>query len=250
MDVSNTPTLALVDKWRTPDVIPHLPRQHGEDKEDGQHTPGGLIEQKLKVVPPQVDQATHQSKQDQEGHGACVVGWSEHTYIHLCPLIDPSGNGFPREANSLYIHVVLLFWLALWWEVDECWSTIQIHTLESLTTFIKVDHGKEHFARIELAVSVAVCNKAELVTSLPADGTATMVLQGCKHDHHRVVLRLGPDQVLEGLTGQLDNRPPLCEVQELLYPVIEGQARGNIGLILSHSSSIPAFPTLHTAGAE
>ena len=113
VDVRDTSTLTFVDEWRTSDVIPHLSRQHGEDKEDGQHAPGGLVEEELQVVPPQVHQATNQPKQDKEGHSASVVWRSEHADVHLRPLIYPPSYGLARKPNSLNIHVVWLFGLPL-----------------------------------------------------------------------------------------------------------------------------------------
>ena len=34
-------------------MIPHLATDHGEDEEDGQHAPRVLVQQELKVVPPE-----------------------------------------------------------------------------------------------------------------------------------------------------------------------------------------------------
>jgi len=146
MDVSNSSTLTFMDKWRTSDVVPHLARQHREDKEDRKHTPGGLVEEELEVVPPQVNQPTHQPKQDKEGHGASIIRRSEHTDVHLRPLIDPPRDSLARKANSLYIHVVLLFRLTLGRKMYESRSTVQVHTLKSLTAFIEIHHCKKHFA--------------------------------------------------------------------------------------------------------
>ena len=34
-----------------PDVVPHLPTDHGEDEEHGHHAPSVLVQQELQVVP-------------------------------------------------------------------------------------------------------------------------------------------------------------------------------------------------------
>ena len=78
-------------------------------------------------------------------------------------------------------------------------GTVEVHALKSLATLVKVNHCEEHLTRVELAVPVAIRNKAEFIASLPTYRTATVALQGGEHDHNRVVLRLGPHQVLEVL---------------------------------------------------
>ena len=95
----------------------------------------------------------------------------------------------------------------------ESWGTIHIHTLKSLTSLIEINHSKEHFAGIKLTVSVTACHKAELLACLPTIGTTTVTLKSSEHYNNRVVLGLGPHQVLEVLIRELYDWPSLCEIK-------------------------------------
>ena len=78
-----------MDEWRPANVVPHLARDHGQHEEHGQHGPGVPVEEELEVVPAEVDEPADQPDEDEEGHGAGVVGRTEDSDVHVGPLVDP-----------------------------------------------------------------------------------------------------------------------------------------------------------------
>lgn len=89
MDVSNLAALSLLHQRRASNVVPHLSACHGKDKAQGQKTPSSLVVQELEIIPPQVQQASSNSKEDEHGNGASVIRRPEDSDIDISTLSNP-----------------------------------------------------------------------------------------------------------------------------------------------------------------
>lgn len=86
MNVSNLPVVTFVHERRATDMVPHLPRDHGETEKQGACTPHVLVVQKVQVVPSQIKEPGHQTEQDHEGHSSRVIRRAENANLKLNSL--------------------------------------------------------------------------------------------------------------------------------------------------------------------
>lgn len=99
MDVGHLSLLRLMDEGRSSDVVPHLSAGHGEDEDEGQQAPGGLVVEELQVVSSEIEKSSHQAEEHEEGDRAGVVGGTEDADVDVGALSNPFGQGLGAKPD-------------------------------------------------------------------------------------------------------------------------------------------------------
>lgn len=87
-------------------MIPHLSRYHGKCEYKCQNAPHLFVEQKVQIIASQIEKTTNQTAEHENGNGTRIIWWTEYTDLDVGTFLNPFGNGFGRETNTLDVHCV------------------------------------------------------------------------------------------------------------------------------------------------